>query len=495
MAYITSWYWNKGDFRKVNEDSFTCSEFKTQKEFIFAAVCDERRTAAGECASGLVEQLRNGFTGKVFGKCASFLDKTDEKVAPTRFDMQKAERCEREENCSGTTVTMVFVRGRRFVLVHLGDSRAYQLCRKRCLNREKQTGTRQLSQDHEEGGVLRRCVGAFGLEVPQLYTGTLDDGDMLLLCTDGFYKKAPPDFFRICLYEEREAGQLYRRLKGIGSFLTAQGEKDNMTAVLIGYEKDESVWKKNEKIQKIHFKRRNSERGTGTVYRARSALQKIWAAKKVGRDFPIREEFTMGKLADSAFPGIVDVVEQEEERFLIMEWIEGETLAAQMERDGAFAEETVIEIGICLAKAIQKLHQMQPPLLYLDCKPSNVMKDSDGKIRLIDFGSALEAHTPVTKGISASPGYAAPEQLSREIEKRCVDVRTDVFGLGRTLYALCAGQFSRPPYAFAPESRVRRLAMSWNRLSCVPQPGSRKHGFRRWRLFCRCFWRCRRLAR
>ena len=147
----------------------------------------------------------------------------------------------------------------------------------------------------------------------------------------------------------------------------------------------------------------------------------------------------MGKLADSAFPGIVDVVEQEEERFLIMEWIEGETLAVQMERDGAFAEETVIEIGICLAKAIQKLHQMQPPLLYLDCKPSNVMKDSDGKIRLIDFGSALEAHTPVTKGISASPGYAAPEQLSRETEKRCVDVRTDVFGLGRTLYALLCG--------------------------------------------------------
>ena len=180
--------------------------------------------------------------------------------------------------------------------------------------------------------------------------------------------------------------------------------------------------------------------GTGTIYRAYDLrLQKIWAAKRVGGDFPIREEFTMGKLADSAFPGIVDVVEQEEERFLIMEWIEGETLAAQIERDGVFAEETVIEIGICLAKAIQKLHQMQPPLLYLDCKPSNVMKDSNGKIRLIDFGSALEAHTPVTKSISASPGYAAPEQLSREIEKRCVDVRTDVFGLGRTLYALLCG--------------------------------------------------------
>ena len=68
-----------------------------------------------------------------------------------------------------------------------------------------------------------------------------------------YVEKAPPDFFRICLYEEREAGQLYRRLKGIGSFLTAQGEKDNMTAVLIGYEKEESVWKKNEKSVKNTF--------------------------------------------------------------------------------------------------------------------------------------------------------------------------------------------------------------------------------------------------
>ncbi len=260
MAYITSWYWNKGDFRKVNEDSFTLQRVRARKkELIFAAVCDGiGGLRAGECASGLVaEQLTEWFYREGFWKMRSLFwtKRMKKRALDALLDMQeKLERCEREEKiCSGTTVTMVFVRGRRFVLVHLGDSRAYQLCRKRCLNREKQTGTRQLSQDHEEGGVLRRCVGAFGLEVPQLYTGTLGDGDMLLLCTDGFYKKAPPDFFRICLYEEREAGQLYRRLKGIGSFLTAQGEKDNMTAVLIGYEKEESVWKKNEKSVKNTF--------------------------------------------------------------------------------------------------------------------------------------------------------------------------------------------------------------------------------------------------
>ena len=156
----------------------------------------------------------------------------------------------------------------------------------------------------------------------------------------------------------------------------------------------------------------------------------------------------MGKLADSAFPGIVDVVEQEEERFLIMEWIEGETLAVQMERDGAFAEETVIEIGICLAKAIQKLHQMQPPLLYLDCKPSNVMKDSDGKIRLIDFGSALESAYTRDKRHFCEPwicGAGAAEPGNRKAlcgcPDRCVRSGTDTvcaFVRGRPFQtALC----------------------------------------------------------
>lgn len=260
MAYITSWYWNKGDFRKVNEDSFTLQRVCAhKKELVFAAVCDGiGGLRAGECASGLVaEQLTEWFYREGFWKMRSLFwtKRMKKRALDALLDVQeKLERCEREEKiCSGTTVTMVFVRGRRFLLVHLGDSRAYLLCRKHRLTRKKQTGTRQLSQDHEEGGVLCRCVGAFGLEVPQLYTGTLGDGDMLLLCTDGFYKKAPPDFFRICLYKEREAGQLYRRLKGIGSFLTAQGEKDNMTAVLIGYEKEESVWKKNEKSVKNTF--------------------------------------------------------------------------------------------------------------------------------------------------------------------------------------------------------------------------------------------------
>lgn len=123
-----------------------------------------------------------------------------------------------------------------------------------------------------------------------------------------------------------------------------------------------------------------------------------------------------------------------------MEWIEGETLAAQMERDGAFAEETVIEIGICLAKAIQKLHQMQPPLLYLDCKPSNVMKDSDGKIADRFWQRAGGAYTRDKRHFRESGicGARAAEPGNRKAlcgcPDRCVRSGTD------TVWRFCAGQ-------------------------------------------------------
>ena len=87
MAYITSWYWNKGDFRKVNEDSFTLQRVRARKkELIFAAVCDGiGGLRAGECASGLVaEQLTEWFYREGFWKMRSFLDKTDEKAGTRR---------------------------------------------------------------------------------------------------------------------------------------------------------------------------------------------------------------------------------------------------------------------------------------------------------------------------------------------------------------------------------------------------------------------------
>ena len=99
MAYITSWYWNKGDFRKVNEDSFTLQRVRARKkELIFAAVCDGiGGLRAGECASGLVaEQLTEWFYREGFWKMRTlFWTKQMKKRAlDALLDMQeKLERC------------------------------------------------------------------------------------------------------------------------------------------------------------------------------------------------------------------------------------------------------------------------------------------------------------------------------------------------------------------------------------------------------------------
>lgn len=201
--------------------------------------------------------------------------------------------------------------------------------------------------------------------------------------------------------------------------------------------------------EKYEILERLGQGGTASVFRVYDLrLQKVWAAKCLKKDGATTEELMLGRLGCDFFPRIVDVVEQGESRYLIMDWIDGETLEKKMQRDGAFGEEEAARIGIALCRAVGSLHKMQPPVLYLDCKPSNIMIDSAGKLKLIDFGSAAMMESPEAEGFSASPGFAAPEQMRRNREERRVDVRTDVFGAGRTLYALLTGaDMARPPYA------------------------------------------------
>lgn len=205
--------------------------------------------------------------------------------------------------------------------------------------------------------------------------------------------------------------------------------------------------------------------GAGEVFRVYDRkLQKNWAAKKIKKNCPGMEALVLGRIKGGRFPRIVDMVEDGEFCYLIMDWIEGESLQTQLERFGAMTWEKAVEIGIALCEAIGALHAMQPPLLYLDCKPSNIMTDGEGGVWLVDFGSTLESWDAQTEPVAGSIGYAAPEQFGILTEEepvfaqedgakrgRKADVRSDVFGLGRTLYALLSGMDpSKPPYAACP---------------------------------------------
>lgn len=236
MSYLASWYWDKGNFREKNEDSFSLQRvcrrgfFGKKAEAALMVVCDGiGGLPEGETASGFVtQQLTEWFyrEGIRLMEGLFWQKKAAEGATDALARIQERIECyERVEGfCCGTTCTMAMVKGKRFVLLHMGDSRAYLIGKKeRCL-----------TLDHQKNGALCRCVGAFEFQFPDVQTGRINRGEMLLLCTDGFCRLAPEGFLKGSLFSENEEKNvLYRRLKGMGSFLRTQGEKDNQTAVLL----------------------------------------------------------------------------------------------------------------------------------------------------------------------------------------------------------------------------------------------------------------------
>ncbi|HXE72141.1 MAG TPA: protein kinase, partial [Candidatus Nitrosotenuis sp.] len=111
--------------------------------------------------------------------------------------------------------------------------------------------------------------------------------------------------------------------------------------------------------------------------------------------------------------------------------------------------------GIQIADVLTYLHRHEPyPVVLGDMKPSNVMRDFNGAIKVVDFGVArylAPSHNPRTFSL-VSPGFSAPEQFTR-FE---VDTRSDIYALGATLYWVLTGvSLERYKFAIPPIRRVR----------------------------------------
>jgi len=127
--------------------------------------------------------------------------------------------------------------------------------------------------------------------------------------------------------------------------------------------------------------------------------------------------------------------------FLVMEFLDGATLAEILGRHGALPEETVRRVVGQLASALGYVHGRS--LIHRDLKPGNVMLTKSGVVKLMDFGLArpdridLEGHTetePLT--LVGTPAYMSPEQLSGEL----ADSRSDIYALGCVSYELLTGE-------------------------------------------------------
>ena len=164
----------------------------------------------------------------------------------------------------------------------------------------------------------------------------------------------------------------------------------------------------------------------------------------------IAEANMIKKLDHPALPRIVDIIENEETIFVVMDYIEGEPMDKVLATYGAQPQEAVIEWGKQLCDVLDYLHTRRPPIIYRDMKPGNIMLRPDGTIKVFDFGIAREfkegrVEDTVCLG---TKGYAAPEQFGGRGQ---TDARTDVYCLGVTLYHLVTGQNPcEPPYELYP---------------------------------------------
>lgn len=194
--------------------------------------------------------------------------------------------------------------------------------------------------------------------------------------------------------------------------------------------------------------------GSGTVYRVYDKHLKCdRAVKKFSEEGEIwKKEMDMLKeLRHPLLPVITDTIEDGENRYLVMEYIEGKNLGDYVRERGRIGQEQAVEWVMDLAEALIYLHERSSPVIYLDMKPANIMVDHGGNLRLIDFGTAWMRYQREDKVFRAGTyGYAAPEQLAAEGTED-MDERSDIYGLGATLYYMLTGEDpSKPPFLLHP---------------------------------------------
>jgi hypothetical protein len=204
---------------------------------------------------------------------------------------------------------------------------------------------------------------------------------------------------------------------------------------------------------RYHIVRRVARGGMGAVYEARDlqtpgsrlAIKEMAQAgiapderTQTLKDF-MREATLLATLDHPNLPTFEGIFSEDGKYYLIMEFVQGHTLESLLANTRGFlSEHRVLGWAAQLCDALNYLHRQQPPIIYRDMKPGNIMlTDGSDHIKLIDFGIArFHRRGPAQEGASyGTAGYAPPEQYGNGQ----TDERSDVYALAATLHHLLSG--------------------------------------------------------
>ncbi|MDB5077858.1 MAG: serine/threonine protein kinase [Chloroflexi bacterium] len=175
------------------------------------------------------------------------------------------------------------------------------------------------------------------------------------------------------------------------------------------------------------------------------------------RDF-LREADLLAALRHQAIPAVFDRFSANSRHYLVMEYIAGENLeVALAARSDPYSETQVRTWALELCAVLRYLHDRQPPIIFRDLKPGNILVEPGGRLRLIDFGIARffkHSQSTDTTALGTS-GYASPEHYTGQ-----TDARSDIYSLAATLHHLLTlrDPSRQPPFQFPPVRSINATA-------------------------------------
>lgn len=266
---------------------------------------------------------------------------------------------------------------------------------------------------------------------------------------------------------ERVAKNIEERNKGVknkgikGKEIKDTGIKD--TGIKVKRTKDKETKDKG-MIQKLigesyQIKKNLGKGGMGSVYQVYCPSERKYYAAKVINNNELtngkEEAEILLKLNHHMLPQIREYFSYDAFTIIVMEYISGVTMEEFIRRNGPAGNNLALFFLRQLLDVLLYLHSQEPPVIYRDLKPANIMVEEKNKLRLIDFGTARTYKNEMRNDTIAlgTPGYAAPEQLMGSAQS---DIRTDIYALGATLYYIVTGiDIGKPPFEALPVHAVR----------------------------------------
>ena len=414
---------------------------------------------------------------------AAALDKV--LTALNRWVLSQAAR-QREMAGMATTLSLLVLRGKRYVTAHVGDSRIYRL---------RGGELQQLTTDHvwdrpDMRHVLKRAIGLDKQLQVDYAEGELQAGDVFALMSDGVWEKLGQlgihEILRLYHSPQMAADDLVRHA-------LAQGSQDNATALVVRIEQvgDENLadvlaeakrlkvpprLKAGEKLDDFEVLELLYESRASLLYKVKNigngqvcvlkTLHPLMADDIESCNGLLNEEWLGKRVVSRYFAQVMPVAaERRSCLYYVMSYHPGATLQQQIDIGQHFPAAEVGNIGIRLSKCLGALHRLN--ILHRDIKPANLHQGDDGKLRILDLGVALSPNSSnVTTGNPGTPSFMAPELFAGE----SADPQSDLYAAGVTLYHLLTRHypygeiepFQRPRFGDpVPPTRYRPDIPQW----------------------------------